>query len=140
MRLACFHVMRLETGARPGELLQLKLGDIKVETVPSTGKKVCKFCIGDKVGGKMKRRRPATISDAIPFFNVWAHVHPARDWKNPKDAYLFPSRENKAMYRNIPLKPESLRNCYVRTLEEHFPKLLDKPDIPLEEKNVLRSL
>jgi hypothetical protein len=50
----------------------VKLGDIKVETVPSTGKKKCEFWIGGGVGGKMKQDRPVTISDAIPFFNVWA--------------------------------------------------------------------
>lgn len=91
--LACFHAIALETGGRPSELLELKLGDIKVETVPSTGRKRCEFMIGQK--GKTRKPRPVSISQAIPFYNVWSQVHPARDWKNSKDAYLFPSRENK---------------------------------------------
>jgi hypothetical protein len=37
LRLTCYHAIALDTGGRPGELLELKLGDIKVETVPSTG-------------------------------------------------------------------------------------------------------
>ena len=138
LRLACFHAIHRDVGGRPSELLELKLGDIKVETVLSTGKKRCEFVIGRK--GKMKKGRSASISDAIPFFNVWAHVHPARDWNNPKDAYLFPSMENKAKYRNVLLKADSLRLCYVRAIEEHFPRLLDRPEISLQEKAALRSL
>jgi integrase len=140
LRIACAHAMAHEIGCRPGELLDLKLGDIKIETVPSTGKKVCEFRIGGGVGGKMKKDRPASISDAIPFFNVWAHVHPARDWKNSKDAYLFPSRENKAKYRNVPLNTDSFRLCYYRVIEKDFPKLLDRPEIPLEDKAALGTL
>lgn len=140
LRLACFHAIHREVGGRPSELLQLKLGDIKVETVPSTGKKVCRFWIGQK-GKTENSYRPASISDAIPYFNVWAHVHPAKDWDNPEKAYLFPSLENKAKYRNVPLKPDSLRlNCYVRVIEKQFPKLLDRPEIPPKDKAALRSL
>jgi hypothetical protein len=142
LRIACFHAMHRDVGGRPGELLALKLGDIKIETVPSTGKKRCEFSIGDKLGGKMKRRRPASISDAIPYYNVWAHVHPARDWsdKDKKNAYLFPSQEKKARYRNRPLKENSLRLRYVDIIERDFPKLLTRPEIPLEDKAALRTL
>lgn len=70
------------------------------------------------------------------------YVHPVKDWNknSTKDAYLFPSRENKAKFHNVPLKTDSLRLCYVRTIEEQFPKLLDRPDISLEDKTALRSL
>jgi integrase len=139
LRIACFHAIHRDVGGRPGELLQLKLGDIKVDTVLSTGKKVCQFWIGEK-GKTENSHRLASISDAIPFFNVWAHVHPAKHWDNPERAYLFPSLENKAKYRNVPLKPDSLRLCYVRVIEKEFPKLLDRPEIPLKDKVTLRSL
>ena len=144
LRLACFHAIALEIGARPGELLDVKLGDIKVETVPSTGKRRCEFRIGGGVGGKMKKDRPASISDAIPFFNVWAHVHPAHDWseKDQKNAFLFPSREKKARYRNIRLDTNSLRLLYIQTIKKDFPKLLvqDRPDVSLNDKAALRTL
>jgi integrase len=143
-RLSCAHAMAVEIGCRPGELLDLKLGDIKVETIASTGKKVCRFMIGGGVGGKMKKDRPASISDSIPFFNIWAHMHQASDWdwKSAKNAYLFPSGENKAKYRNIPLKENSLRLLYKYVIEKQFPKLLDRPDniIPEGDKVALRRL
>jgi integrase len=141
-RLSCAQAMAIEIGCRPGELLDLKLGDINVETIPSTGKKVCRFMVGGGVGGKMKKDRPASISDSIPFFNLWAHMHPASDWdwKSAKNAYLFPSEENKAKYHNLPLKENSLRLLFVNVIEKQFPKLLDRPDIPEGDKVALRRL
>ena len=137
-RLACYHAIARDTGARPGELLDLKMSDLKIETSVSTGKKYAEFTIGDRVGGKTKKPRPANISDAIPYLNVWVSVHPRRD--SPQGAYLFPSREMKSRYRNVSLKPDSLRLIYMETIEGQFPKLLDRPDIPLEDKVALKSL
>jgi integrase len=137
-RLACFHAIAKDTGARPSELLALKISDLQLQTSPSTGKRYAQFTIGDKLGGKMKKPRPASISDAIPYFNVWVHVHPLRDV--PQGAYLFPSADNKARYRNLPLNHESLRLLYVRTLTKQFPKVLDRPDVPLEDKVALKGL
>jgi hypothetical protein len=50
--------------------------------------------------------------------------------------------ENKAKYRNVPLKPDSLRLCYYRVIEQQFPKLLldNRPEIPSKDKAALRSL
>ena len=136
LRLACYHAMARECGGRPSELLDLKISDVEVKVSPSTGKRYAEFWIGRT--GKMKKGRPASISGLIPYFNVWKSVHPLRD--NPSGAYLFPSRENKARYRNVPLKPDSLRLAYVRTIRESFPKLLLRPDIPLEDKHALKTL
>jgi integrase len=138
LRLACFHAIAMETGGRPGELLALKISDLQIKTSPSTGKRYAEFSIGDKVGGKMKKPRPVSISDAIPYYNAWVSVHPMRD--SPKDAYLFPSRQNKAKYRNKPLEENSLRLAFDNILEKQFPKLLDRPDISLEEKAILKSI
>jgi len=136
LRLACYHAIARETGGRPGELLALKINDLKIQTSPSTGKKYAELWIGRT--GKMKKGRPVTISDAIPYYNTWVHVHPKRD--NPEQAYLFPSRENKAKYRNKALVPDSLRQAYTRTIEELFPQLLERGDVPLQDKAALKSL
>jgi integrase len=137
IRLACYHAIAMDTGGRPGELLDLKISDLKIQS-SSKGVGYAEFMIGDRSGGKMKKPRPVHISDAIPHFNAWVSVHPRRD--SPQGAYLFPSREMKARYHNKPLKPDSLRIMYFKTIEEQFPKLLDRPDIPLEDKVALKSL
>lgn len=138
LRLACFHAIAMDTGGRPGELLALKISDLQIKTSPSTGKRYAEFTIGDKVGGKSKKPRPVSISDAIPFYNAWVSVHPRRD--SLKDAYLFPSMQNKAKYRNKPLEENSLRIAFDNIIEKQFPKLLDRPDISLEEKAILKSI
>lgn len=125
-------------GSQTKRVASLKDRDLQIKVSPSTGKKYAEFTIGDKLGGKMKKPRPATISDAIPYFNVWTAVHPMRD--SPQGAYLFPSRENQAKYRNRPLTHDSLRLVYVRAIREQFPKLLDRPDVPLEDKVALKGL
>src|SRR5215203_7733 len=136
-RLACFHAMHRDVGGRPSELLEVKITDIKFK-VSQNGKKYAEFWIGDKINGKMKQVRPVTISDAVPYYNIWRAMHPRRD--NPENAYLFPSHSNKSKYRNIPLTADSLRLAYARTIEEHFPKLLLRPDIKPEEKAAIKSL
>jgi integrase len=136
LRLACYHAIALETGGRPGELLELKISDLKIITSSSTGKKYAEFWIGRT--SKMKEGRPVSIAEAIPYFNEWVHVHPMRD--SPQGAYLFPSQTNRAKYRNLPLQEESLRQRYADVIENQFPKLLDRPEISLEEKATLRSL
>jgi integrase len=137
-RLACYHAIAIETGGRPSELLQLKIRDIQVKTSRSSGKRFAEFWIGRY--GKSKKARPATISDAVPYFNVWKAVHPNRD--DPTgDAYLFPSLANRAKYRNKPLDVVSLRLLYYRTVKQQFPRLLQqRPEIPTEEKAVIKRL
>jgi integrase len=137
LRLACYHAIAMDTGGRPGELLDLKISDLKIKT-SAKGIGYAEFTIGDRVGGKMKKPRPVHISDAIPHFNAWVSVHPRRD--SPQGAYLFPSREMKARYRNKPLKPDSLRILYFKTIEQQLPKKLEQPDTPLEDKVALKSL
>ena len=140
LRLVAYHAIALETGGRPGELLELKIRDVtQIITAPKTGKRYCEFWIGRK--GKTRKGRPASISDAIPYVNPWIHVHPMRD--KPNEAFLFTSMENKAKYRNRPLKVDSLRLAYVRVIEEHFPKLLEEgrsDDVSLEEKAIIKNL
>jgi hypothetical protein len=118
LRLACYHAIALETGARPSELLALRIRDIEIKTSASTGKKYAEFQVGQY--GKSRKARPATISDAIPYFNVWHAVHPQRD--DPTgNAYLFPSLEKSNKYRNKPLEEDSLRLFY------YFSGLTRKP-------------
>jgi integrase len=136
-RLACFHAISLETGGRPSEILALKISDLHIR-VSNKGKKYAEFTIGDKVGGKMRKPRLVNISDAIPYFNTWVSMHPLRD--SPEGAYLFPSRDNRSKYRNKPLEEGSVRLAYVNIIEKQFPKLLESPDIGLEEKTTLKSL
>jgi hypothetical protein len=135
LRLACYHAIAIETGGRPSEILNLKISDIKVGISP-TGKQYSDIYIGQE--GKMREDREHTLVNSIPHFTAWVAVHPARD--SPEGAYLFPSQEKKSMYKNKPLKVNSIRLLYVRTIKEQFPKLLLRQDISQKEKMVIKGL
>jgi integrase len=135
LRLTCYQAIAMDTGGRPGELLDLKISDLKTQT-SANGIGYAEFMIGGRGGSKMKKPRPVHISDAIPHLNAWVSVHPRRD--SPQGAYLFPSREMKARYRNKPLKPDSLRILYSKTIEQQLPKKLEQSDTPLEDKVALK--
>ena len=111
-RIACYHSIAIETGARPGELLELRLGDVKVQKAPSTGKVYASFEVGRY--GKTRKARTVSISDAIPYYKVWRTLHPMKDTPIGDQAFLFISYENSAKYRNVHLKEESLRLIYAK--------------------------
>lgn len=142
LRLVCYHAIALETGARPSELLVLKIGDLHFK-VGSTGKRYAQFTIGGK--GKKREDRPVSISDSLPFYNKWIAVHPQRNG-DPNKTYLFPSFERSAKYRESKhLEEDSLRHLYSRTIDKHFTKLLESPNdnntisLP-EHREIIRGL
>ena len=137
-RIACYHSMAIETGARPGELLALRLGDVKIQKAPSTGKVYASFEVGRY--GKTKKARTVSISDAIPYYKVWRTLHPMKDSPITDQAFLFISYENSAKYRNVHLKEESLRLIYAKLKKDHFLKVLDRPDVAQKDKITIRAM
>jgi len=136
-RLTCFHAMQLECGFRPSEGLALKIGDIHFKQSSSTGKKYAEFWIGGY--GKMRKPRPASISDSIPFFNKWVAIHPQR---NDINSYLFPSMERSAKYSaSKPLEEDSLRRLYSITVKIRFSKMLEnRKNIPQHDRQIIKQL
>jgi integrase len=119
-RLACFHAIAKDTGRRPSKLLQLKISDVEIKVSPSTGKKYAEFWICHE--GKMKKARPASISDGIPYFTVWTAVHPSRD--NPQGAYFSKVGRTK---QNIAMYPLNLTRCVWHICLQHLSELLVEP-------------
>ncbi len=128
-RLACYHMIAHDMGARPGEILALRIGDIDIRQAPSTGKWYAQLEIGR--GGKTTPRTVPLI-DAIPSLTEWLNKHPMGQ-SNP-DAFIFISQENSALYRNIPLQEDSIRNIYRKMKDEILPMIRDKPKTPLDDK------
>jgi integrase/recombinase XerD len=130
-------MMAIDTSARPHELLALRVGDIKIKQSPTTGKTYAEVEIGR--GGKTKSRIVAMFF-SLPYYRAWLEQHPmAQSGSNP-DAFLFLSQENSAMYRNLPLQADSVRNIYRRMKQEYLPLLLDRPDVPADDKVKIREL
>lgn len=82
--------------------------------------------------GKVKKIRTAPLINSLPYYKAGIAQHPMPG--NP-NAYLFISYENSAKYRNAPLGSTSLLGIYSTYLRKHhFSKLLERPDVPPEDK------
>src|SRR5688572_13475153 len=120
-RIACYHSMARDTSARPGELLAVKIGDIKIKKAAAVpGTKKSKMFAEVEIGryGKRKKTRIVPLINSLPYLKAWLAQHPMG--QNP-NAYLFVSLENSARYRNVPLKSSSLSGLYRGLRIYHFP-------------------
>jgi integrase len=135
-RLRFYHALAIETSGRPGELLQLKIGDINIET-DLEGKLYSTLDIGRY--GKRKESRIVGITEfTIQYYQEYLPFHPDHTNKN---AFIFISREPSAQYRNVPISPEALRIDYKTFRDKIIPKLLkERADVPEQDKKYLQML
>jgi integrase len=135
-RLRFYHALAVETSGRPGELLQLRIGDINVESDVESNKMYAVLDIGRR--GKKRESRIVGITDfAIQYFQTYLPYHP-----NPtnKEAYIFMSKEHSAFGRNLPISGDALRRDYADFRDKIIPKLLKRPDVPDKDKKHLQML
>jgi integrase/recombinase XerD len=136
-RLRFYHALAYETSGRPGELLQLKIGDKNVES-DAEGKLYAALDIGRE--GKRKQSRIVGITDfSIQYYQDYlAKTHP--DPTN-KEAYIFISRERSAYARNIAISGDTLRADYFAFRDKVIPRLLkERSDISDQDKKHLQML
>lgn len=136
-RLRLYHALAYETSARPGELLQLKIGDITDNIQTDENGKLCAIIDVGRYGKKKESRKVGITDLTIQYYQPYLLHH--SDPKNRK-AFLFVSREHSAMSRNIPISNDTLRSDYTAFRDRQLPKILKRPDIPEEDKKHLASL
>lgn len=131
-----YHALAYQTSARPSELLQLKIGDIEIQT--DENGKLCALIDVGRYGKKKQSRIVGIAEFAIQYLQPYlSSQHP--DPTNRK-AYLFVSREYGAALRNIPLSSDALRQDYKAFRDRKILKLLKRPDIPEEDKKHLQFM
>jgi integrase len=135
-RLRFYHALAIETSGRPGELLQLKIRDVNIESDPN-GKLYAALDIGRH--GKKRQSRIVGITDfAIQYYQVYLPHHHS----NPtnREAFIFLSREHSAFGRNLPISADALRRDYADFRDMFIPKLLKRHDVPEKDKKHLQML
>jgi integrase len=137
-RLQFYHALAYQTSARPGELLQLKKGDIADNIqLDDDGKPFAYIDVG-RYGKRKETRFPLISEFTIQYYQQYlATYHP--DPTN-REAYLFISKEYSAMSRNIVLSGDALRQEYKAFKKRKISKLLKRLDIPEEDKKHLEFL
>src|SRR5215469_14801812 len=121
-RIKGYHGLAIDTGARPHELLQLKMQDI---VWPPDGQGP-KLSLNGKTG-------PRTVRSMryYRYVREWWEQHPKRSIPS---AILFPSKKTGGI-----LNVGSLRTIYIEELKPFFTKLKDEP-IGQEDRNRINRL
>lgn len=127
-RMKCYHSVVRDTGCRPHEVLKLKIKDISFKSIGN--KQYAEIIVNGKTG-----TRPLPLIDSLPYLKDYLdHGHPQSG--NPNA--LLICGEGKSLGRSI--RPDSLYHVYARYKNDIFPKLLENPNVPPEDKQKIREL
>src|SRR5919106_3299270 len=129
-RIKCFHAMSRDTSCRPNELLKLHIKDIIFKNESTRNRQYAEILVNGKTGS-----RHIPLIDALPYIKDYIdHEHP-----NPgnQNAILFCGFK-KSLGR--PIEVITLYQIYDRYKKEIFPRLLQDPNTPEEDKQKIREL
>lgn len=130
IRDKCWHAISRDTGCRPIELLRLKIKDV-VQQQLDGGYQIAKITVNGKTGVRNVR-----LNNSYSFLKEWISFgHPFPSYPN---APLFCGTGKKNTGRRISI--EAMQFVYERYKKRHFPKLLEDPLIPEEDKRKIRDL
>ena len=127
-RIKCYHVMSRDTGCRPHELLKLRIKDVVFKTTGN--RQYAEVLVNGKTGS-----RSIPLIDSIPYVKDYLnHEHPQS--ANPNAIFLCGNRKSLGRILNI----SSLAQIYGRYKYQLFPKLLNDPNVPPEDKQKISEL
>lgn len=128
VRLCLYHALSDDTSGRPHELLAKRFVDVKIKQF--NGKIYGELEIGR--GGKTKSRTvPLIIS--IPYFKQW------QGQNSDPNAFMFRAFSPQAKFKNRPLSGTALNHLYWR-MKDFFKSLLERTDVPAEDKEVITGM
>jgi integrase/recombinase XerD len=120
----CYHAMEADTGARPHELLNLRIKD--VEFISEDSNRYAKIVVNGKTG-----ERALPLIDSIPYVTQWISNHPQG---TNREAILLPNlRNGKAIQVNVMLTTYNNYKLY-------FKSLLSSSNVPAEDKKKIEEL
>jgi integrase len=126
----CWHAISRDTGCRPHELLKLKIKDVVVQQLDN-GYHIARITVNGKTGVRNVR-----LNNAYPRFKDWlSNGHPYAG--NP-NAPLFCGVGKKNTGRK--LAPHTIQSAYTIYKKDRFPKLLEDPTVPEEDKRKIKDL
>jgi hypothetical protein len=127
--------MARDTGARPEELLRLRIGDVKI-IAGDNGRPYSEIVIGEE-GKTEDSFRTVALRDSIPYIRRWLSVHPkGTDLK----AYIFISIEYRARGKNVAIQEGSLADSLREEKRRFRSRVLERPDLSQEQRAVIEEL
>ncbi|MGB7662091.1 MAG: site-specific integrase [Nitrososphaeraceae archaeon] len=129
-RMKCFHVMSRDTSCRPHELLKLRIRDIVFKNAPAGNRQYAEVLVNGKTGS-----RHIPLIDSLPYIKDYInHEHPHPSNQNA----ILLCGVGKSLGRSINVI--SLHGIYNRYKTKLFPKLLQDPNVPEEDKQKIEEL
>jgi integrase len=124
----CYHAMEADIGARPHELLKLRIKDVEfIQEEGSGGSgRYARIVLNGKTG-----ERVVPLIDSIPYVTQWISNHP--QGSNREAILLTNMRTGKAIQVDAMLKAYNDHKSY-------FTSLLSSEDVPEEDKKKIREL
>ena len=127
-RMKCYHAIARDLACRPHEILKLKIKDITFKSVGN--RQYAEVVVNGKTG-----TRPLPLIDSLPYIKDYLdHEHPQPG--NPNAVFI--SGTGKSLGRII--LPESLNHIYASFKNDFFPRLLENPNVPPEDKQKIKEL
>jgi integrase len=127
-RNKCYHAMSHDTGCRPHELLKLRIRDIVFKSAGD--RQYAEVLVNGKTGS-----RHIPLIDSIPYVKDYLdHEHPQPGNQNA----IFLCATGKSLGRVLQIG--SLNAVYDDYKKQVFPKLLDDPNVPPEDKQKIKEL
>ena len=127
-RMKCYHAIARDLACRPHEILKLKIKDIAFKVIED--KQYAEVVVNGKTG-----IRSLPLIDSIPYLKDYLdHEHPQPG--NPSAVLI--SGIGKSLGRAIGIL--ALAHIYRHYKKDLFPKLLDSPNVPPEEKQRIKEL
>jgi integrase/recombinase XerD len=130
LRDKCWHAVSRDTGCRPHEMLKLRIKDVVVQQLED-GYQIARITVNGKTGTRHVR-----LNNSYPRLKDWltnGHPYPG----NP-NAPLFCGTGRKNTGKK--LAPNTMHAVYEAYKKERFPKLLEDPTVPEEDKRKIRDL
>jgi len=127
-RTRCYHAVARDTSCRPHEILKLRVKDIVFKTCGNYH--YAEILVNGKTG-----TRSIPLFDSIPYVKDWLDEHPLKG--NP-NSFLV-AGIGRSIGRPIEISTLGMiyRKQYKRRL---FPKLLEDPTVPPEDKKKIKEL
>jgi integrase len=124
----CYHTIARDSSCRPSEILSLK---IKSLVFRSTGEhQYAEILVNGKTG-----TRHIPLINSIPHLKDWLDSHPQRGNSN---AFLICSLSHRSFGKHLMVN--ALRHLYRDYKLDFFPKLIDDPMVPAEDKQKIGDL
>jgi integrase/recombinase XerD len=129
-RIKCYHAVSRDSSSRPHEILKnLKIKDIVFKFTPDK-KQYAEILLNGKTGS-----RHIPLFNSIPYIKDYLdHEHPQSG--NPNAPFIC--GVSKSLGRRI--RENSLLMIYAKYKKQFFPKLLDSPNVPPEDKKKIKEL